>query len=198
LVSLYSQIYEAIRAVDPRHIVFMEDGYKGLAIFRNPQKNGWTNICYSLHVYRLGALSESVFQNDVATTFPAYQKQMATLDAPLYIGEFSTAGTYLSRSQALDLLPLYTNSFNALGFSWTPWNYKVTNPFDGDSNIWGLYTNELPWNEADPYKDSFSTLQMKFSNYATSTLQVQSDLQAELAAGFSGESASPAISSAKQ
>jgi hypothetical protein len=61
-----------------------------------------------------------------------------------------------------------------------------------------LYTNELPWNEADPYNDSFSTLQLKFSNYATSTLQVQSDLQAELAAGFSGESAAPAISSAKK
>jgi hypothetical protein len=37
---------------------------------------------------------------------------------------------------------------------------------------------------------------MKFSNYATSTLQVQSDLQAELAAGFSAESAAPAMSSA--
>jgi hypothetical protein len=151
-----------------------------------------------MHVYHLGALSASVFQNDVTTTFPAYQKQMATLNAPLYIGEFSTAGTLLSRSQALALLPLYTSSFNDLGFSWTPWNYKVANPFDGDLNLWGLYTNKLPWNEADPYNDSFSTLQLKFSNYATSTLQVQSDLQAELAAGFSGESAAPAISSAKK
>jgi hypothetical protein len=196
LVNLYSQIYEAIRALDPRHIVFMEDGYKGLAIFPNPQKNGWTNICYSLHVYHLGALSANVFQNDVTTTFPAYRKQAAILDAPLYIGEFSTAGTFLSRSQALELFPLYTSSFNDLGFSWTPWNSKVTNPFDGDMSLWGLYTNELPWNEADPYSDSFSTLQLKFSNYATSTLQVQSDLQAELAAGFSGQSVAPAISSA--
>jgi hypothetical protein len=198
LVGLYSQIYAAIRAVDTRHIVFMEDGYKGLAIFPNPQKNGWTNICYSLHVYHLGAVSASVFQNDVTTAFPHYQQQLANLNAPLYIGEFGTAGTLLSRSQALALLPLYTSSFNDLGWSWTPWTYKVIDPLGGDPNIWGLYTNKLPWNEADPYNDSFSTLQLKFSNYATSTLQVQTDLQADLEAEFSREGASPAAAAAKK
>jgi hypothetical protein len=189
LVNLYSRIYMAVRAVDPRHILFMEDGYKGLTIFPDPAQNGWTNVCYSLHVYHLSAVNAEDFLSDITTVFPMYRLELAILNAPLYIGEFNTEATLMSRSQALSLFPLYTDSFNKLGWSWTPWTFKTTNPVSGDSNIWGLYTNQLPWNQANPYTDSFPTLMQKFGDYATSNLQIQADFQNELEAGFSAGAA---------
>jgi hypothetical protein len=189
LVNLYSRIYSAIRAVDPRHIVFMEDGYKGLSIFPNPLHSGWANVCYSHHVYHLSAVNEGDFLSDITTIFPMYRLELATLDAPLYIGEFSAEATLMSRSQALSLFPLYTDSFNKLGWSWTPWTFKIANPVGGNLNIWGLYTNQLPWDPANPCSDSFATLMQKVGGYATSNLQVQTDFQNELEAGFSAGAA---------
>lgn len=190
LIDLHNRIYQAIRAVDQRHIIIMEDGYKGFDAFPDPKQMGWTNVCYSMHIYHLLALSTDAFQQDIDATFPQYQKQQQAINAPLYIGETNTEGEFISRDDALTALPWYFNSFNQYGWSWTPWTYKMVLAADGTSKVWGLYTNDSPWNEADPYNDSFADLQTKFGNYSTANLQIQSDLKAEVIAALSG----PAVS----
>jgi endoglucanase len=180
LIDLHNRIYQAIRAVDSQHIIFMEDGYMGFTVFPDPKKMGWTQICYSMHIYHLTALTSNPFQQDITTTFPQYRQQQQAINTPLYIGEFNTEGTLLSRSTALTALPGYVSAFNTYGWSWTPWTYKLFDANSGTNKIWGLYTNNSPWNEADPYNDSFQVLQQKFANYAAANVQLQTDLQSSL------------------
>ena len=66
LISFYNRLYAAIRAVDSRHILFMEDGYKGIQIFPRPADMGWENVCYSLHFYQFGANSPEVHYQFIA------------------------------------------------------------------------------------------------------------------------------------
>jgi endoglucanase len=196
LISLYDSIYKAIRAVDPNHMIIMEDGYLGLSIFPTPAKMNWSNICYSLHLYHLTALTAAPFQNDINSIFPVYQAELAALNTPFYIGEFSTEGAALSRGTALGILPQYLSGLDATGWSWTPWTYKYFDATNGASKIWGVYVNSAPWNEPDPYNDSFSTLQQKFAAYNTANIGIQSDYSAVLKAGLTtlGSGPAPVIS----
>ena len=41
--------------------------------------------------------------------------------------------------------------------------------------MWGLVTNDKPWDRANPYTDSFETLKEKFAKYNTSNLLAQPD-----------------------
>ncbi len=191
LIDLHNRIYQAIRAVDPKHIIIMEDGYLGASAFPVPSQMGWTNICYSFHIYHLTALSVDPFENDITTQFPMDETQQRSIGAPIYIGEFSTEGTFISRAAALSVLPAYLNGLNSTGWSWTPWSYKIFDPTSGTDKIWGIFTNDTPWNEANPYTDSFSVLQQKFSNYVTSNIQIQQDFNSALTAGLKGQAAGP-------
>ncbi len=80
------------------------------------------------------------------------------------------------------MMSLYFNAFNQYGWSWTPWTFKKVDRVNGFQSIWGLYTNSLPWNQANPYTDSYSTLQTKFAQYNTANLQVQTDYQSAVMA----------------
>lgn len=191
LIDLHNRIYQAIRAVDQKHIIIMEDGYLGASAFPAPSQKGWTNICYSFHVYHLTALSANPFENDITTNFPLDKTTQQGINAPIYIGEFNTEGTFISRATALSVLPAYLNALNSTGWSWTPWTYKIFDATNGTDKIWGVFTNDTPWNEADPYTDSFSVLQQKFSNYITSNIQIQQDFSSALTAGLKGQAGGP-------
>jgi endoglucanase len=194
LIDLHNRIYQAVRAVDQKHIIIMEDGYLGASAFPVPSQMGWTNVCYSFHIYHLTALSSNPFENDITTQFPLDKTKQKAINAPFYIGEFSTEGTFISRATALSVLPAYLSALNATGWSWTPWAYKVFDTTNGADKIWGVFTNDTPWNEANPYTDSFSVLQQKFSSYVTSTIQIQPDFSSALMAGLKGQAeASPSI-----
>lgn len=184
LLSLYGRIYDAIRAVDPQHILFMQDGYRGLQIFSDPAKHGWTNVAYSIHVFHLDAATAAPFEADIATRIPAYVRMVARLNAPLYIGAFSTEATAFSRPEAVSILPAYLSALNQSGFSWTPFNYKIVNPITGTYTTWGLFTNLGLWRMPDPYNDSFADLEKKFAHYQTANLTVQPDLRIDYEQGF--------------
>jgi endoglucanase len=191
LIDLHNRIYQAVRAVDSKHIVIMEDGYLGAAAFPVPSTMGWSNICYSFHVYHLTALSVNPFEDDITTNFPLDVQTQKTFNAPLYIGEFSTEGTFISRATSLSVLPAYLGALNSTGWSWTPWSYKIFDPTTGTDKIWGVFTNDTPWNQPDPYNDSFSVLQQKFSSYVTSNIEIQSDYSTVLMAGLTGQAVGP-------
>ncbi len=194
LIDLHNRIYQGVRSVDQNHIIIMEDGYKGPSAFPVPSSMGWSNICYSIHIYHLDALSDDPFEEDITTNFAADVQTQQGIGTPLYIGEFSTETNLLSRADAMSVLPAYLGALDSTGWSWTPWTYKVFYPMTGTVNIWGVYTNDTPWNEANPYTDSFGTLQQKFANYVTSNTTIQSDFSAALSAGLKGQiAAAPTI-----
>lgn len=51
LLDLYDEIYRAVRAIDSRHIIIVEDGLHGFHRLPRPADYGWSNVMYSFHYY---------------------------------------------------------------------------------------------------------------------------------------------------
>ena len=177
LLDLYRRIYRAIRSVDRRHIIFMEDGYRGAAFFPDPEKMGWRNVVYSTHIYDFRATSPKAITSIINRWLPVWRKHQMRWNVPLFIGEFSTIN---DRQGGVGSMKELFAAFNRYGWSWTPWNYKEVDAEDGRRSIWGLYTNDRPWDEPDPYTNSFNELKRKFAEYRTRNLVIQADYAAAL------------------
>lgn len=172
LYAVHDLLYKAVRSVDTKHIVIVEDGYKGFNTFPKPSDIGWQNVCYSVHFYQFGANSIRDHEKFIAETLPQIRKTQESLNVPVYIGEFSTIS---DRQGGAGAMAAYFKAFNDYRWSWTPWTYKQLDAYNGFGSIWGLYTNAARFNRPNLYTDSFETLLAKFHGYDTSNLFVQTD-----------------------
>src|SRR5205814_7557477 len=62
LIALHDRLYRAIRSMGQRHLLIMEDGYKGWGALPDPRRQGWQNVAYSTHVYQFGATSPAAHE----------------------------------------------------------------------------------------------------------------------------------------
>lgn len=170
LIGVHDALYRAVRAADPRHVVIVEDGYKGWDALPDPQRFGWQNVCYSIHHYRFDAKSAADHARAIAEDLPRWRQRQQERGVPLYIGEFSTITEAQGGGRAM---ADYFAAFQRSGWSWTAWTYKQIDAVDGRKSLWGLYTNTTPWDRPNPYRDSFETLTAKFRNYDTGRLTLQ-------------------------
>lgn len=166
--KLYDEIYDAIRKVDSDHIIIMESCW-GTDNLPNPATYGWENVVYEYHHYPWNAVSDYNGQVSACDSFVNSIKN-STHNVPTFVGEF----TCFALSDAWN----YTlNSFNANGFHYTSWSYKVT----GNSS-WGIY-NHNP-DKVDIYNDSAETIRSKWStvgaNYAWKNTQIYNALKSKL------------------
>lgn len=139
-----NELYEAIRSVDPNHIITMEAIWSPDAI-ASPDVYGWENIVYQEHLY------------DV--TNPTYLRKMseikkADFNAPFYIGEFYPRGIS-TFSYILSLL-------NKKNLSWTTWTYKGAGPW-AENSPWFIY-GASDIEKIDFENDSYETLCSKFGS----------------------------------
>ena len=172
IVGLHDKLYKAIRRVDARHVIIMEDGYKGDAAFAAPGKRGWSNVCFSRHIYNFNAGSIEDHRRTIATDLPKLRKQQVIWNVPVFIGEFSTI---TEKQGGIPGLEEYFAAFNKYGWSWTPWTYKQIDANGGLHTVWGLYSNRDRWDRANPYTDSYAALLAKFARYDTSNLEPRRD-----------------------
>ena len=140
--DLSNEIYEAVRAVDPDHIICMEAIWDPSAI-ASPDVYGWTNIVYQEHLYDITNLTIQRKINEI---------KKADYDAPFYIGEFYPRG--------LTTFSYLFSIFNQNDLSWTTWTYKGAGP-DADSSPWFLYGSS-DIEKIDYEHDSYETLKQKF------------------------------------
>ncbi len=147
--AVYDEMIEAIRAVDPVHVITVE-GIWRVSNLPKPEKAGWSNMMYQVHLY------------DDTTTFRGLAKQMS-LYAGLYgvagyVGEFSNPDGY-EICEANDL-------------HWTSWTYKGGKGFYGD---WFWYYGSPE--AVDPYTDDYDTIARKWgAAIRTETMQENSAL----------------------
>lgn len=172
ILALHDRIYQSIRQVDARHLVIMEDGYKGNAAFTAPGKKRWSNVCFSRHIYHFNARSIEDHREAIATDLPKLRKQQLVWNVPIFIGEFSTI---TEKQGGIPALAEYFAAFNKYGWSWTPWTYKQIDANGGLHTVWALYSNRDRWDRANPYTDSYEMLLAKFARYDTSDLQPRPD-----------------------
>ena len=128
--DFYDELYKAVRAIDPFHMIFVE-----CFSFPNNGANaadyGWENICYEYHIYNLTPFS----QRTCLRLYKALHDFMG-YKAPVYIGEWNAWGREKDWMTSFDF-------FDRLGWSCTSWTYKINRyPQDHGVNVgrghWGL------------------------------------------------------------
>ncbi len=126
---VYDRMIKAVREVDQEHIITVE-GIWRISNLPDPNKMGWTNMMYQLHLYD----GDDMFRQlaaDLAKTAKRY-------NVAAYVGEFQNM-------HGLDIC-------NEYGISWTTWTYKGTNQ-DVKDFFWFFGKPEKADCENDSYEE---------------------------------------------
>lgn len=150
LYVVEDRLYRAVRAGDPDHLIFIEDGYTGVQWMPYPIPCGWSNVVYSWHAYQFHAQTPADHVQAVNDSITGIVKVMQSRPVPFYVGEFN-----LEPHGSGDAVASVINAFDANGISWSMWTYKVMYKGGGQS-LWGLYENPNPVVPLDPYTDSLA------------------------------------------
>ncbi len=159
MVALYAEMYRAIRAVDPRHIIIMEDGLIGYHRLPIPADRGWSNVVYSFHYYPQDAAEAFRAPGRI---MPQFNRAGLSYGVPSYVGEFNTI---LHERGGAETFRRLVEVFDYYGWPWTFWTWKkIDTSWD---NIWGIpgYYTTAP--AFDPRADSLDAIQQAFRNMAS-------------------------------
>ena len=182
LYVVMDRLYRAVRAGDPTHLIFIEDGYTGLHWMPFPGPCGWTNVVYSGHYYQFGAKSPDDHRKAFHDFLASIDKERTARQVPFYVGEFAfePAGNAEAEGQLL-------KEMDGMGISWSQWTYKVIFGGAGGLTLWSLVGNPKPVPPLDPYRDSEAELIRKSAGVRSENL-AQNDA---LTRALRGEAAPP-------
>ncbi len=117
----YDEIYHAIRAIDPNHMIII--GYFSFPVNGGRVSSyGWENICVTYHIYNLFPIPQKMCLN----FYKALHNFMGS-NVPVYIGEWNA---WTEKQDWLDTLSWFEDQ----GWSWSSWAYK--------SNSWSYTSSE--------------------------------------------------------
>lgn len=153
LYVVTDRLYRAVRAADPTHLVFIEDGYTGIQWMPFPGPCGWKNVVYSSHYYRFQAKSADDHLKAFGDYLASIDKERARRQVPFYVGEFGLEPGGKPETEAALI-----KAMNDKGVSWSQWTYKVIFGGPGGLTLWSLVGNAKPIVTLDPYRDSEAEL----------------------------------------
>ena len=160
VLTVLKNLYTAVRAADPDHIIFMEGtwGNSDWDMLPNPSSVGWTNVVYEMHEYQYNATDANV-QKGADNQVSDFNNHQSSYAVPCYIGEFNDFNY-------ADAWTHSVNVFNGDGMSWSSWSYKSTHGTGTDS--WGLYNPNGKWTTVPNIAtDSSSTISTDWSHWTT-------------------------------
>ena len=127
--TLYKQTVDAIRAIDPEHIIFLEGDFFSM-LFDGLDAPFAENLVYSSHNYS-EALNDPYYGTDKATwTKEKVREEFLgkegtkfsdKYDVPLWVGEF---GSHSKKDQCPQIISDQIEVFEEFGVQWTAWSYK--------------------------------------------------------------------------
>ena len=126
LFEIFTQIHDAIREVDQRHIVFAPAPiFGGHGFYGKPADHGWINVAFTEHHYPGlfgGEPSMRTHGNFIHRTLPEKQAMLEEAQAPMFIGEWNPVFENLGGG---DLMRRYFDEYAGLGWAATLWSYKI-------------------------------------------------------------------------
>lgn len=135
--DVHDAVYRAVREVDDRHIVMLEDGYRAPDLLVSPAELGWTNAMVSVHLYPEGATSAEAYAkalDDELVRWARLNDYDERFDCPLYVGEFNAeAGPADAWGPAA--MDLAIERLDLRGVHWAAWAWKW--PWMGAT--WSVY-----------------------------------------------------------
>ncbi|GKU26523.1 cellulase family glycosylhydrolase [Clostridium folliculivorans] len=167
LNGLYNRLYQAIRAIDPDHMIYMEGAWDWNQLYA-PSVYGWTNVVYEMHYYAMANSQPTDWnaQNGlIDSAVQGMKDHQNSWNIPVYAGEFCVFDFD-------DLWEKFLSQMNSINASWTNWTYKITN----GSNHWGFYkynTNAVP----DINNDSADTIASKWQKFNTANFLPNTSFQ---------------------
>lgn len=142
--SIYTRLYNTVRAVDEEHIITMEAIWTGFALPKTFLK-GWKDVVYQVHFYNN---SDFIFNFFLLLTIALHP------NVPLMVGEF-----YPHKATT------WNNCFstmNKLGYSWMLWTYKATGSGMSNSD-WCLYGSSDGFWRAKIFSGSYDNIAAAWS-----------------------------------
>jgi len=168
---VYDQLYRAVRGEDTKHLVFMEDGFKGIEYMPVPHTVGWRNVVFSSHAYAKKATSEAEILQKVQSLLATYTALQTSHKAPIYLGEFNVH----PHGTAKTVQSIIT-SLQSKDISWSIWAYKVGKKV-GKESTWGLYRCPKKMQKIDPFKDSKKEILKKIQQLRTENFEENRELK---------------------
>lgn len=150
--DFFDRLYDAIRKVDPHHIIMMESCWE-FTNLPQPTDYGWENVVYQIHVYNWAG-------NNISTqqfwSFKMLDLLAMQFELPLYVGEWNAFSLKEDWDYAF-------NFYDSQNIGWCVWSYKTH-----DSGNWGFYGSN-GYGIADITNDSYETIADKWSHVKTNT-----------------------------
>jgi len=167
LEKLHKKIYEAIRRIDPDHIISIEGAW-AWNMLPDPEKAGFENVIYQMHFYAMQGEEASSWdaQNGMIETklreLAEYQQKW---QVPLYVGEFNVFAFE-------DLWEKFITGFQQEKIHWSNWTYKVSSNYGN----WGLY-NSSSATAPNVSLESKEQIKEKWSRFSTDTFRENTSFQ---------------------
>jgi endoglucanase len=147
LYLVQDRIYRAIRKWDSRHIIIIEDGFKGVDRIPDIRATGWHTVAISTHLYTHHLKSEQEMKDEFKQRLEQLSLCQKKYNVPIYIGEFNQQDFTTKQNLEEFLLEMKNRHF-----SWSFWTYKVAGG-QNSTSPWGLYVAVNP-ERIDPFRDS--------------------------------------------
>ncbi|HSV43970.1 MAG TPA: cellulase family glycosylhydrolase, partial [Candidatus Bathyarchaeia archaeon] len=166
LWTLYNTLYQAIRKIDPNHLIVMESIPSALdwQTLPNPSTYRWKNVMYQFHYYgftfddqgNISGVMDPEDHQEYLNDKIAHNLQ-SQYQVPVLIGEFNGFDQRENWEQ-------YFTAFADTGWSWAVWTYKA---FNSPTN-WGLYNHAgYDFDPVNVAKDTKGEMRAKFQHYTT-------------------------------
>lgn len=137
LNKIYKRTVDAIRIIDPNHIIFLEGDYFSL-LFSKLDPPFTDNLVYSSHNYIPPTFADAKYPGTNGEIFWNYDKildeflsseghQFASeYNTPLWVGEFGVGGEFPHPNfqDKVNALDDQLSIYQKLGIHWTSWAYK--------------------------------------------------------------------------
>lgn len=166
VLDSYDTLYQAVRAADPEHIVYIEGTFDSWdwSTLPRPGTRGWKNVVYEFHSYPFPFSDTNTF---FALAISAQNRIVAqdinnhlNYGVPSYVGEFNP------RSLNKDVWRFIILEYDSQGASWSSWAYKSVNGIVGH-DYWGWYSPTSWTDRPNISFDSAEAIEEKWSHWST-------------------------------
>lgn len=174
----FDVLYDAIRSVDEDHVIIMESCWDGNNL-PQPRDYNWQNVMYSFHNY--------TSQYEVAGHMQHMRNKLNGVHAqnfgvPVHMGEFTAYNNEESWKQTMEL-------FNAYGWSWHNWFYKISGPNARRYGGWGIFVStcdnvQAQTDDWDTILDKWYRIDTAHEDFQMYTFESGNTLYAVLQRGY--------------
>lgn len=177
-LSVFKEVYPAIRAVDPDKLIYIPGHTDGFAHYGDPKQQGWRNVGFTMHYY------PGLFGNGNPTVL-THAKHLRSLEAtadrlrklkvPFLVGEMNVV---FNAAGGADMMRRTYDVHRQHGWSTTMWSYRVssTNGGHGDAS-WGMVTNPGPVQRIDLRRASLAEIEAWIQHFGTDRREVNEPLR---------------------